>query len=96
LPRLKDGVAGASGPGTPGRPNVTVTKDTLLRIFRQSLERARSKPPQPGYQQIADDNGVKRTWLTPIVKWAEKHPKETLDAIRSSEIPARFSTIVRD
>ena len=96
LPRLEDDVAGASGPGTSGRPKVTVTQDTLRVILWQSLERTRSKPPQPSYQQIADDNDVKRTWVTPIVKWAEKHPQEALDAIWSSKVPARFSTIVRD
>ena len=95
-PRLENDAADASGLGTPGRPNVTVTKDTLLEIFRQSLERTRSKPPQPSYQQIADDNDVKRTWVTPIVKWAEKHPQTTLHATRVSKIPARFSTIVRN
>jgi hypothetical protein len=94
-PRLEN-PADASGLGTPGRPNVTVTKDTLLEIFRQSLERTRSKPPQPSYQQIADDNDVKRTWVTPIVKWAEKHPQTALHATRASKIPARFSTIVRN
>ena len=95
-PRLENDAADASGLGTPGRPNVTVTKDTLLEIFRQSLQRTRSKPPQPSYQQIADDNDVKRTWVTPIVKWAEKHPQTALHATRVSKIPARFSTIVRN
>ena len=75
---------------------MTVTRDTLLEILRQSLERTRSQPPQPSYQQIADDNDVKRTWVTPIIKWAEKHPWEALDALRLSNVPARFSTIVRD
>jgi hypothetical protein len=94
-PRLVNDSAEASVVGARGRPNVTVTKDTLLEIFRQSLERTRSKPPQPSYQQIADDNDVKRTWVTPIVKWAEQHPQTALHATRASTIPARFSTIVR-
>jgi hypothetical protein len=91
-------VAVASPAGTPGRPGFTVTSDTLLKIFRQSLERARStsKPPQPSYEKIAADNDVKRTWVTPIVKWAVKHQQEARRAIRLSEIPPRFSTIVRD
>ncbi len=95
-PRFENGIADASGVGAPGRPNVTVTKDTLLDILRQSLERTRSRPPQPTYEQIAADNDVKRTWVTPIVKWVEKHPQTALHATRVAEIPARFSTIVRD
>ena len=94
--RPENDAADASRPGTPGRPNVTVTKDTLLEILQQSLERTRSKPPRPSYQQIADANDVKRTWVTPIVKWAENHPQTALHATRVSQIPARFSTIVRD
>jgi hypothetical protein len=96
LPRLEDDAPGASGPGTSGRPKVTVTQDTLRVILWQALERTRSKPPRPTYQQIADDNDVKRTWVTPIVKWAENHPQTALQATRASKIPARFSTIVRD
>ena len=96
-PRLEnDAAAEASTPAAPGRPNVTVTKDTLLEILRQSLERTRSQPPRPSYQQIADDNDVKRTWVTAIVKWAESHPQTALHATRVSKIPARFSTLVRD
>ena len=95
-PRRSQGAVEAPTAGAPGRPNVSVTKDTLLEIFRQSLERTRSKPPRPTYQQIADDNDVKRTWVTPIVKWAENHPQTALHATRVSKIPARFSTIVRD
>ena len=94
-PRVKDDAADASGVGTPGRPKVTVTQETLLQIFRQSLERTRSDPPQPSYQQIADDNGVKRTWVTPIVKWAEMHPRTALHATQVSKVPTTFSTIVR-
>lgn len=84
--------------GEPGRPRVLVTKATLLEIFKQSLERARdtAKPPRPHYQEIADDNGVKRTWVTPIVKWVVGHQQEALHALATSEIPARFSTCVRD
>ena len=95
LQRVQADAAGARRPGTPRRPKVTVTKDTLLEILRQSLERTRSKPPQPSYQQIADDNNVKRSWVTPIIKWAEDHPEDALDTIRLSEVPARFSTIIR-
>ena len=81
-----------------GRPPVEISKDALLEIFRQSLERARStaKRPQPSYEAIADAVGVKRTWVTPIVKWAVKHQREARRAIASSETPARFSTFVRD
>lgn len=94
--RENDAAAEPSTPAAPGRPNVTVTKETLLEILQQSLERTRSKAPRPSYQQIADDNDVKRTWVTPIVKWAENHPQTALHATRVSQIPARFSTIVRD
>ncbi len=84
--------------GEPGRPRVLVTKDTIFEIFRQSLERARdtAKPPRPYYWQIADDNEVKRTWVTPIVKWVAGHQQEALHALAASEIPPRFSTCVRD
>ena len=88
--------AGSSRARESGQRKVTVTHDTLRVILRQSLQRTRSKPPQPSYQQIADDNDVKRTWVTPIVKWAEKHPREARDALWMSRVPARFSTIVRD
>ena len=83
-PRRENDAADASAPAAPGRPNVTVTKDTLLEILRQSLERTRSKPPRPSYQQIADDNDVKRTWVTPIVKWAEETP--TIGASRHPRV----------
>jgi hypothetical protein len=81
-----------------GRPTVEVSKDTLLEILRQSLQRARStaKRPKPTYQEIAANNGVERTWVTPIVKWAVKHPREAREAIRLSKTPPRFSTFVRD
>jgi hypothetical protein len=84
--------------GEPGRPRVLVTKATLLEIFKQSLERARdtAEPPRPYYQQIATDNGVKRTWVTPIVKWVAAHQQEALHAVATSEIPPRFSTCVRN
>jgi hypothetical protein len=95
-PSPESHAANTSGLRAPGRPKVTVAKDTLLEIFRQSLERTRSKPPHPSYQQIADDNDVKRAWVTPIVKWAEQHPRTTHHAIRMSRIPARFSPIVKE
>lgn len=81
-----------------GRPEVEISQDTLHAIFRQSLERARStsKRAKPSYQEIADDNGVGRTWVTPIVKWAVKHQREAREAIRLSKTPPRFSTFVRD
>jgi hypothetical protein len=79
LPRLEgDEPAKHEVRGEPGRPRVLVTKDTLFEIFRQALERARdtAKPPHPYYQQIAAENGVKRTWVTPIVKWVAGHQQE--------------------
>lgn len=81
-----------------GRPKVIISRKTLHSIFRQSLERARSttKPAQPTFQMIADANGVKRTWVTPIVEWAIRNQEEALRAIRLSETPPKFSTIVRD
>jgi hypothetical protein len=105
LPRLDDVDASEGQPSTGpaakdkgGRPSVEISKATLHEIFRQSLERARStaKRPKPTYQEIADDNGVGRTWVTPIVKWAVKHQKEARSAIALSETPSRFSTFVRD
>jgi hypothetical protein len=84
--------------GVPGRPAIKVSKETMLEIFRQSLERTRStaKRREPTYEAIADANGVKRAWVTPIVKWAEKHQRDALRAIAMSEIPPRFSTYVKD
>ncbi len=84
--------------GEPGRPRVLVTKGALFEIFRQSLERARdtAEPPRPYYAEIAADNGVKRTWVTPIVKWVAGHQHEALHALTTSEIPPRFSTYIRD
>jgi hypothetical protein len=95
---LASDTRGRTQKGTPGRPRVVVTHETLLEIFRQSLERARStaKPPQPTYAAIAADAGVTRTWVTPIVKWVVTHQREALDAIRLSEIPKRFSAFVSD
>src|SRR5262249_40823060 len=84
--------------GEPGRPTIKVSKETMLEIFRQSLERTRStaKRREPTYEAIADANGVKRAWVTPIVKWAEKHQRDARRAIAMSEIPPRFSTYIKD
>ena len=98
LPRLDGDETPAAPKGDPGRPSVTVTKEILLEIFKQSLERARSteKRKQPSYARIAADHEVGRTWVTPIVKWVARHPGDALHAVALSEIPQRFSTIVRD
>jgi hypothetical protein len=85
-------------PKSGGRPPVTVSRETLLEILRRGLERARSttRVRQPSYEAIADEFGMKRTWTTPIVKWAEKHQREAREAIALSKTPERFSTIVAD
>jgi len=96
LARARKRIAAADTPGDPGRPHTKITKATLLELFARGLERARSKRPQPSYAAIADEHELKRTWVTPIVKWAEKHPSEAREAIASSKTPERFSTIVSD
>jgi hypothetical protein len=84
--------------GEPGRPTVRVDKDTMLEILRQSLERAASTAtrPRPYIKDIAASNDVKRTWVTPIVKWVAAHQAETLQALAVPEIPSRFSAYIRD
>jgi hypothetical protein len=95
---LADDSGAGPAKGKPGRPRVTVTRDTFVGILKQSLERAQStaRPPQPSYEAIATYAGVKRTWVTPIVEWTIAHPREALEAIRLSKIPERFSTIVSE
>jgi hypothetical protein len=84
--------------GESGRPKITITKETLLALFASGLERARSmkKRREPSYDSIADEHGLKRTWTTPIVKWAETHQREAREAIASSKAPRSFSTLIRD
>jgi hypothetical protein len=84
--------------GEPGRPRATVTQDELLEILARGLEQARStsRPRQPTYAAIASEFGLKRTWATQIVKWAEAHQKQAREAIALSKTPRRFSTIVSD
>jgi hypothetical protein len=85
--------------GESGRPELTITQAVLFGLFERGLERARSttkKRRHPSYDSIADEYGLKRTWVTPIVKWAEKHQREARKAIRTSKTPPRFSTLVRD
>jgi hypothetical protein len=84
--------------GKPGRRKTVITKAVLFGLFERGLERARSpkKRRHPSYDSIAGEYGLKRTWTTPIVQWAEKHQREARRAIVSSKIPPRFSTLVRD
>jgi hypothetical protein len=96
LPPLDDDGELAVSKDTGGRPEVEISQDTLFEIFRQSLQRGPSRRSKPTYEEIAANNGVERTWVTPIVKWAVKHPREAREAIRLSKTPPRFSTFVRD
>ena len=75
--------------GESGRPRITLNKETLFVLFERGLERARSteRRRQPSYERIADEVGLKRTWVTPIVKWAERHQLEARKAIVSVENP---------
>jgi hypothetical protein len=84
--------------GESGRPRQTITQDELHGLFKRGLERARStkKRRQPSYDSIADEYGLKRTWTTPIVKWAETHQRAAREAIVTSKTPRRFSALVRD
>jgi hypothetical protein len=84
--------------GKSGRPQQTISKQTLLNLLARGLERARStgKRRQPSYEAIADEFGLKRTWTTPIVQWAERHQREAREAIALSRTPPRFTTIVSD
>jgi hypothetical protein len=87
---------GSTAKGDAGRPSIKVSTKTLLSIFERALERGAGSRATPSYGDIAKEAGVKRTWVTPIVKWAVKHKKEARWAIDMSEIPARFSTLVED
>lgn len=49
-----------------------------------------ARPPQPSYRVIAANASVKRTWVTPNVKWAVTHQREAREAIRLWEIPEGF------
>jgi hypothetical protein len=70
----------------------------LFGLLARGLERARStkKRRQPSYDSIAGEYGLKRTWTTPIVKWAETHQREARQALATSKTPRRFSTLIRD
>jgi hypothetical protein len=83
--------------GESGRPRILLTQADLLGLFERGLERARSakKRRKPTYDEIADEYKLKRTWTTPIVKWAEAHQREARKAIVTSKIPPRFSALVR-
>jgi hypothetical protein len=91
-------IVGATEPkGEPGRPDKTITQAVLLGLFERGLERARSPKQRkhPSYASIADEYGLSRTWITPIVQWAEKHQRAARRALVTSETPARFSTLTR-
>jgi hypothetical protein len=92
--RLRD----AEPKGESGRPKTLITQAVLLDLFRAGLERARStkKRRQPTYEVIADEHGLKRTWTTAIVKWAETHQGEAKQALATSKTPKRFSALIRD
>ena len=98
LHRLDDDLAAAVRYPKGGRPENTITQATLFGLFTRGLERARStaKPRGPSYTAIAAEHGLTRTWATPIIKWAEKNQQSALEAMRLSETPPRFSTIVRN
>jgi len=84
--------------GDPGRPTKEIAENVLLGLLDRGLERARSTGwrRQPTYEAIASEYGLKRTWTTPIVKWAETHQRDARQAISTSKIPRRFSTLVRN
>jgi hypothetical protein len=88
----------AESKGESGRPKTLITQAVLFDLFRAGLERARStkKRRQPTYAAIADEHGLKRTWTTTIVKWAETHQREAKQALVMSKTPKRFSALVRD
>jgi len=95
FPALED----AEPKGESGRPENRIARAALFGLFERGLERARcpnKRRRRPTYDEIADEFGLKRTWITPIVKWAEAHQRQALRAVRTSKTPARFSTLVRD
>jgi hypothetical protein len=92
------GSQGLEAKGEPGRPGIKITQAMLFDLFRAGLERARStkKRRHPTYAAIAEEHGLRRTWTTPFVKWAETHQREAREAIATSKTPRRFSTLIRD